>query len=188
MAEFDFCCVNYLGFSHCGEVTAEGYGKVELSDDEVAALVALMREKETADVKELNLEEALPKVYEKLDDAFREAAWTAVEDHWYTTGYHENVFGYDVEELMDYCAEHHGFDFEYDEDDYADEGGEIDEDSLLDAKCEAFEEWLEEFIEDMEPEDRIAFLQEHMNAEVEVSEDDLDYEIEIPRGIIELAS
>ena len=184
MSEFDFCCTVCLGFSHCGEVTADGYGKVELADDEVNALVALMRQKGSTDVKNLNLQEALPEVYEKLDQAYRDAAWLASADHWYTTGYYDNVYEYDVEQVMDYCAEHHGLGFIYDEEFFIDEDGELDEDSLWDARCEAFEEWLEDFIEAMNPKERIAFLREHLNAEVDLSDMDLDYELEIPAGII----
>lgn len=167
MAEFDFCVTVPLGFSHCGEETAYGDGTVELTLDEVDALIALMREKGSEDVKDLNLQEALPEIYEKLDRAYRDAAWLAVADHWYTTGYYDNVYEYDVEQLMDYCAEHHGFEAEYDEEDI-------------------FEEWLDDFIGTMNPKERMAFLQEHLNAEVDLSDMDLDYELEIPDGILGL--
>lgn len=169
MAEFNFCCTSYLGFSHCGEVTADGYGTVELSDDEVSALVSLMREKGSTDVKELNLEEVLPEIYEKLDEAFKEAAWNATLDHWYVTGYEEGVYEYDIDAVMDHCADNCGFVFEYDED-----------------RHDAFEEWFDSYLYDMLPQERIAFLQEHMNAEVELSEDELVYEVEIPDGVIQL--
>lgn len=183
MAEFNFSCTIYLGFSHCGEVTAEGKGTIELSDEEVAALVVLMREKGSTDVNELNLEEVYPEIYEKLDDAFRDAAWTATLDHWYTTGFYEGVYEYDVDVLMEYCEYNCNFVFEYDESDYLDDDGEVDEDAVWDAKYDAFMEWLEPYIENLNPEERIAFLQEHMNAEVELSEDELDYEVDIPEDI-----
>ena len=76
--------------------------------------------------------------------------------------------------------------FEYDEDDYLDDDGELDEDSLWDARYDAFMEWFDIYLYDMLPQERIAFLQEHMNAEVELSEDELDYEVEIPDGVIQL--
>lgn len=183
MAEFNFSCTIFLGFSHCGEVTADGKGTVELSDEEVAALVVLMREKGSTDVNELNLEEVYPEIYEKLDDAFRDAAWTATLDHWYTTGFYEGVYEYDVDVLMEYCEYNCSFVFEYDESDYLDDDGEVDEDAVWDAKYDAFMEWLEPYIENLNPEERIAFLQEHMNAEVELSEDELDYEVDIPEDI-----
>lgn len=181
MAEFKFCCTSYLGFSHCGEVTADGYGTVELSDDEVSALVSLMREKGSTDVKELDLEASLPEVYKKLDEAFKDAAWIATLDHWYVTGYEDGVYEYDADAVMDYCAENCGFMFEDEE-----LAEELDEDSLWDDRHDAFEEWFDSYIYDMLPQERIAFLQEHMNAEVELSEDDLDYEVEIPDGVIQL--
>ena len=186
MAEFKFCCTSYLGFSHCGEVTADGYGTVELSDEEVSALVSLMKEKGTTDVEELGLKEALPEIYEKLDDAFREAAWNATLDHWYVSGYEDGVYEYDIDAVMDHCEDKCGFKFEYDVDDYLDEDGELDEDSVWDARYDEFLDWFEAYLEEMNPEERIAFLQEHMNAEVELSEDELDYEVEIPDGVIQL--
>ena len=64
-----------------------------------------------------------------------------------------------------------------------DDDGEVDEDAVWDAKYDAFMEWLEPYIENLNPEERIAFLQEHMNAEVELSEDELDYEVDIPEDI-----
>ena len=39
-----------MGFSHCGEVMADLEGQIELTDEEAAQLVALMREKKSCDV------------------------------------------------------------------------------------------------------------------------------------------
>lgn len=188
MANFDFCCTSYLGFSHCGEVTAEGYGSVELTDKEVELLVRLIREKDTSDVNGLNLKEVYPEIYDKLDEAFAEAVWDATLDHWYTEGYHEGVYEYDIDGLMDYCTDNHDFEFKYKVKDYIDEDGELDEDRLYDDKYDAFTDWLDDFIVGMNANERIAFLQEHMNAEVELSYEELDYEVGIPEGIIRMAN
>ena len=48
---------------------------VELSDDEVQILINLMKEKETYDVSELNIEELHPEIYNKLVDTWDSVAW-----------------------------------------------------------------------------------------------------------------
>ena len=48
---------------------------VELSDDEVQILINLMKEKETYDVSELNIEELHPEIYNKLVDTCDSVAW-----------------------------------------------------------------------------------------------------------------
>ena len=47
MAEYKIECEQFLGFSHSGSVYTSGESTVELSDEEVATLVQLMREKNT---------------------------------------------------------------------------------------------------------------------------------------------
>ena len=188
MATFEFCSTNNLGFSHCGCVYAEGYGTLELSDEEVALLVNLIRKNGTTDVDHLQLKKNFPELFKKLDDAFRETAREATIDHWYMEGFHEGCYEYDPEELMAYCEENYDFVFEYDEDDYIDEDGEVDEDSLLDDKYDSFTEWLGSTLEFMDTRERIRFMREHMNAEIDLTDLELDYCVEIPSGIIELAN
>mgnify|MGYP003486481179 CR=1 FL=1 len=187
MANFDFCCVNNLGFSHCcGVIAAEGHGSIELSDEEVAILVELIRKKGTTDVWELDLTTAYPEIFQKLDDAHRQVAREATIGHWYLEGFYNCCYEYDTEELMDYCSETYDFTFEYNEEDYYDEDGELDEDALFDHKYESFVEWLEPFVESMNTQERITFLSEHMNADVDLSNLELDYMVNIPQGIITL--
>ncbi len=52
MAEYKIECEQFLGFSHSGSVYTSGESTVELSDEEVATLVQLMREKNTTGGKE----------------------------------------------------------------------------------------------------------------------------------------
>ena len=110
MAEFNFSCTIYLGFSHCGEVTAEGKGTIELSDEEVAALVVLMREKGSTDVNELNLEEVYPEIYEKLADTCDSVAWNvalaeaARDAHYYDE---DDTF---LDKLQEYCESEYNYD------------------------------------------------------------------------------
>lgn len=42
MAEYSFDCTSFLGMSHCGSVTAEGEGVVELFDDEMVIPQAII--------------------------------------------------------------------------------------------------------------------------------------------------
>ena len=88
---------------------------------------------------------------------------------------------------MNYCSETYDFAFEYNEEDYLDEEGELDEDALFDDKYDAFVEWLEPFVESLNTQERIKFLSEHMNAEVDLSDLELDYMVDIPQGIVALA-
>lgn len=187
MANFDFNCTSYLGFSHCGSITAEGYGSINLSDEEVATLINLINEKGTTNVEKLDLKTISPDLFQKLDEAYHQAAQEATINHWYMEGFYEGCYEYDTEELMDFCTENHGFIFEYNEDDYLDDDGELDEDTLYDDKYDAFTEWLASFVESLDQPERIKFLIEHLNAEVDLTDLELDYTVEIPRGVVELA-
>lgn len=187
MAKFDFCCVNNLGFSHCGMMAAEGHGTVEFSDEEVAILIKLIRDKGTTDVVALGLKTTYPEIFKKLNKAYRETAREATIDHWYMEGFYDGYYEYDEEELMYYCSETYNFVFEYNEEDYLDENGEFDEDTFYDDRSAAFNDWLEVFVESLNCQERIKFLREHMNADVDLSNLELDYITGIPQGIVKLA-
>ena len=59
-----------LGITHSGgAVNVESEGYVELSDEEVAKIVDLIRQKGTTDIDELELEEKYPDIYEKRREA-----------------------------------------------------------------------------------------------------------------------
>lgn len=177
-----------LGVSHCGPVYSSGSGTVELSDDEVSKLVALIKEKGTSDIKELDLENTYPEIYEKLDDAYFNIAYEAEELHWLWYGYYEGVYEYDSYELLSYCESECGFVFDGNEEDFVDEDGDFDEESYEEAKMEAFlDDWLLPYIKSLDTSDQIDFLRDQMNASVEMDGNDVSYEVRIPEGIIELA-
>ena len=68
-----------LGFTHYGEVTVEGSGEVELTDEEVRQLIDLIRDNNgETDVEKLGLKEKFPDLYEKLDDAYSDVAIDAL--------------------------------------------------------------------------------------------------------------
>ena len=56
------------------------------------------------------------------------------------------------------------------------------------AKLEAFEEWLDDYISGLDKEERNRFLVEQMNAEVDMDGVECDYEVVIPQAIIEMAA
>jgi hypothetical protein len=177
-----------LGVSHCGPVYSSGSGTVELSDDEVSKLVALIKEKGTSDIKELDLENTYPEIYEKLDDAYFNIAYEAEELHWLWYGYYEGVYEYDSYELLSYCESECGFVFDGNEEVFVDEDGDFDEESYEEAKMEAFlDDWLLPYIKSLDTSDQIDFLRDQMNASVEMDGNDVSYEVRIPEGIIELA-
>ena len=106
MATYEFEVDICLGFSHSGGVYNSGYGEVELSDEEVDQLVALMKGKDTSDVGEMDLEKELPEIYKKLDAAYRDAAYDAEEEHWLEEGYyHLECHNYEDSVMIDYIKE-----------------------------------------------------------------------------------
>jgi len=185
MAEYKIECEQCLGFSHSGPVYTEGESTVELSDEEVATLVKLIQEKNTTDVDKLDLKSSHPNLFKKLDDAYCKMARHAEYMHWLWEGYENGYYEYDEEELMSYCGRECGFSFEYDENDYLNDNGELDEEELGYAKSDAFTSWLDDYVRSLSDDDAADFFNEHMDAGVEV--DDVEYTVAIPEEIIQKA-
>ena len=179
-----------LGMSHSGAVTVNGESAVELSDEEVDILVKLIKEKDSTDVKDLDLEHLYPDIYEKLREAYYNMAYDAEEMHWLWEGYYNGYFEYDDDELMAYCEKELDFSFEFkpeeyfDEDDleYYKEDPESYEDEIYDVKCEAFQEWLSDYVSGLSDDEARDFFYNHMDADLNL--DDIDYTVEIPQAII----
>lgn len=183
-----------LGMSHHGAVTVNGESAVELSDEEVAILVNLIKENDTTDVEELELEEKYPAIYEKLKDAYYDMAYDAEELHWLWEGYYGGYFEYDEEDLMDYCERELGFKFDYDEKDYylddpddleEDEEPAIDEDLIMEDRSDAFSKWLDDYLISLSDDEARRFFYDHMDANLNL--DNIDYTVEIPQAIIKIA-
>ena len=187
MATFDIELEICLGYSHSGGVYNEEYGEVELSDEEVSQLVNLMKEKDSSDVEDLDLEENLPEIYKKLDEECREIANQAEEEHWLDEGYyHLECHNYDDAEMIAFLKEKDAWDFEYDEEEFKDEDGEIDEEALLEAQSEYLHgEALDDYLAGLDGDERYDFLRNKVGIDVDVS--DCEYEVEIPSEIIALA-
>lgn len=161
-----------LGWSHWGPVNVESDGFVELSDEEVTKIVELIRKEGTSDIEGLRLEEVYPDIYKKLDDAFYKMAYDAEEKHWLREGFLNGYFDYDIDELMAYCKENCGF--EYD-----------DEEEDEDLEYDYFDSWLKDYVLSLNDEEAREFLKNQMDADVNM--DDVEYEITIPEEIIEMA-
>ena len=172
-----------LGMSHSGAVNVNSEGYVDLSDEEVAKIVDLIRKVGTHDMEELGLEEECPEIYEKLDDAYFTMARKAEELHWLWEGYENECYEFDEDELMEYCEQECGF--TYEEDDCCDEDGEIDEEDRYYAKRTAFFNWLDDYLRGLSDDDAVEFFIEHMNAELDLS--GIEYEVVVPEAIIKMA-
>ena len=194
MAEFTIDSEIFLGYhcNGCGEYTC-GDGSVKLDDSQVESLVALIRENDgKTDVTELGLEEKFPDIYEALDEACGNVARKAEYRYWllngYDCGYYEEPEGF-----MEGFEEKGLFKFEPDlealrEDLCLEEDEEIDDDDLEDAKREAFDEWLEGYVDAMTEDEKVAFIEEHYGSDVvDMDGAGCDYEVVIPQGIIDLA-
>ena len=180
-----------LGMSHHGAVTVNGESAVELSDEEVDILVKLIKEKDSTDIGDLDLEDLYPEIYKKLDEAYYKMAYDAEEMHWLWEGYYNGYYEYDSEKLMDYCEKELGFEFEYDVKDYylddpedLEEGEEpeIDEDMLEEDKSDAFSEWLDDYLSDLSDDEARDFFYNHMDADLNM--DGVEYTVGIPEAII----
>ena len=177
-----------LGMSHSGAVTVNGESAVELSDEEVDILVKLIKEKDSTDVGDLDLEHLHPDIYEKLRKAYYQMAYDAEEIHWLWEGYYNGYYEYDDDELMAYCEKELGFSFEFKPEEYFDEDDleyykeDSYEDEIYDVKCEAFHEWLSDYVSGLSDDEAREFFYDHMDADLNL--DDIDYTVEIPQAII----
>lgn len=183
--EYQIKTEQFMGMSHCGEVVEDVCGTVDLEEDEVEALVELMRKHNTSDVTDMGLEEEYPDIYEKLDSACYDAAYDAEETHWLWEGYYNGYFDYDRDELREQCARDLGFKFEYNEQDYIDEDGDFDEEAFEEDREEAFGEWLSNYIAGLSNDEAKSFFWTYMNPGLDL--DHVDYQVIIPDKIIDLA-
>ena len=182
-----------LGMSHTGEVTVNGESAVELSDEEVDILVKLIKENDSTDVEELDLENLYPDIYSKLDEAYHDMAYNAEEIHWLREGYYNHYFEYDEDELMDYCEKNLGFSFEFKPEEYFYEDELEDykespdsyEDEIYEEKNRVFSKWLDDYVKSLSDEEARSFFYDHMDADLDM--DNVDYTVEIPAAIIKKA-
>ena len=181
MKKFVFSVEICLGYHCCGcPEYAEGEGSVELEDSQVDKLVSLIRESggET-DPDILCLQEKYPDIYDILEEAYSDAAHEAEYRHHVISGY-ENGYFEQPSGLME-TLERDGL---YT---YVTEDGEEDVDEY--DKQEAFCEWIGSYIDTLGEEDLVDFLEKYFVSSLEDIETGFaEYEVGIPKGIIELAT
>lgn len=175
-----------LGFSHYGEVTTGGSGEVDLTDEEVRQLIDLIRKNDgEKDVEKLGLKEKYPDLYEKLDDAYSDVAINALWRFHVIDGY-ENGDYETPDDAIEIAEREYGFKFEYDENDFIPEGEtEMDEDDFIEAKSEAFYDWVDEYRKNLNENDEAMFLQTIFQMELYL--DNYDYDLVIPEEIVKIA-
>ncbi len=190
-----------LGISHSGEVTAEGTGTVELTDEEVQKLIDLIRENNgETDVEKLELEEKYPDIYETLDEAYRDAASEANFREWLMEGYERDYFS-EPEDFMDAVEADGLFKFEITPEmieEYRDNMGleedeEIDQDDLdeyfEDAKRDAFYECIGEYYNSLDDDGKVDFIEQYYGDVMDEGDPGgFDYEVQIPPEIIRMAN
>ncbi len=189
MTKFEIECEQSLGWSHSGEVTANGKSYVELTDEEVEMLVNLIREKGTTDVETLELREKHPALYEKLDIAYHNMAYKAEELHWLINGL--SYFEYDVDKVMNYCEENCGYKYAPKIDNVPDNISpdfiaallEVREEDM-DCKRRDFCNWLPDYLRSINIKEACDFMYSHLNAHLEM--DDVNYVVGIPQAIIDM--
>lgn len=198
MAQFKIKVECFLGMSHCGSVSVDNEGTVELSDNDVATLVSLIREKKTDDIEELELENKYPEIYKKLFEAHAEIADTIVDDHWYWEIFCSGDIGYDVEKLMDYCKDHHGFvsqsdrlwqlddEEEIEDEDYEDDEADYEYDK--EKEIDEFLDWFHDLMGDLSLAERNEIFTGPLAMELNdygASPD--EFEVKIPTEIVGMA-
>lgn len=164
-----------LGFSHCGSVWTTAQGEFEMPDEYVDTLVALIREHDTTDIDELELEESHPEIYEFLNENINEIYQHAEEAHFIREGFSMgDCYEYD-DELIDYCERKLGFEYECDDD---------EEDYEYERRSH-FESWICNYAKNLDDDEIIDFFYEHINNGFDY--DLCEFEISIPQQIIEMA-
>ena len=141
--------------------------KIDISEEEKDAVLSLMCNEFSMELEDLSLEQSNPELFAKLKSIYESMSREAEEKQWLWIGFRDGVFEYDVEELMDHCQASCGFVFEGEPDEFE------DEDEYYDAKAEAFEEWLEDYLISLDDDEFKEFMYKHLNAHVDMDEQDV---------------
>lgn len=193
MPIFNISTESCLGYTHYGDVTVNGKGTVELTDEQVQTIITLIRENggET-DIDALNLKESCPEIYDVLYEAFSDVAWKAAYNHWVIEGYDCNYYDTPLGESIAICEESYGF--EYDgpeekedekEEDVEEDDEDIDDEDIDDDKADAFFAWVEEYRKTLDEDEEAEFLAHAFCLEPEV--DTPEFEVVIPEEIIKMS-
>lgn len=186
MAKFKYP-IDVTVFCIYSDESTTGEVEVELSDKEVEDIIKLIHETDTTDVESMELEEHLPEVYKKLEDACSSAAIRAAYTECLKDGYYNNFYEYNTRDVMHYCECNCGYEFKIDNSKYS--GAEPDEiyDLIEDDKLEDFSNWLKNYINSSSDIEVIKLIEKQMGGSAELQGDETEYDIELPPAIIEMA-
>ncbi len=174
MAKYDFKVRVCMGCRCNGAgVYESGKGSVELNDEDVQQLVALMQERNTSDSYELELEDTLSEIYAKLSDAEGAVAYRVNALHWMKGA--RSGCDYDEEELIDYCRANCG---------YSERGYDEEAESVEDH----FWGWLTDYLQTADIETIQTIYLDYLYFDPEVfCMMDGAYDVTIPAKIVKMA-
>ena len=126
------------------EASAEG--TIELTRQEVDTLVKLIRDTGETDADDMGLQDVDEALYDKLQEQCQSIANLAAELAYLEEGFDQQCDEYHEhpEETIEACEQDGSFKYEFNEADYLDDEGNLDEDAIWEAKEEAFESWLDD--------------------------------------------
>lgn len=151
--------------------TIEGEGFLELSDDEVSQIVALLKKHEGKQDDALaDMQSLMPSVYTRMDDAFRSIALDAEERFWLYRFFDDHQYDVSMTELLAYCQDNCGF-----------AADSSDEQAVMDL----FASWLDKFAHALPYDDFRIFAHQQLHLGVDLS--NVQYDIEIPVEVVIMA-
>ena len=163
-----------------------GESVLELTDEEVNTLVELIKTHggET-DIESLELEEKYPRIYDAFHEAFIQPVAYDGSLQWAIDGYRYSYFDIPGDEsIMDEIEAEGFFKFEYDEEDYLDEEGNLLEDDLMEDKCVAWREYFDELPREKQFEFLDRFYKDYI---YDYDTQELTGDMYIPEEIVQLA-
>ena len=164
------------------------YGEFEMPNEYVETLVALIREKQTTDIDELDIEESHPDIYKLLRDETVELLHRAAIYHDMRELILDDGWDVDTDELIDYCRLNCGFN-----DSYFDEKNEETQKVKEDEFLSRFWNWYRHYVDTAPFEDIHNLFYELYDTEYECDELGFEYyqdyypSIFIPQQIIDMA-
>lgn len=165
------------------------YGEFEMPNEYVETLVALIREKQTTDIEELDIEKSHPDIYKLLRDETVELLHRAAIYHDMRELILDDGWDVDTDELIDYCRLNCGF-----KDSYFDEKNEETQKVKEDEFLSRFWNWYHHYVDTAPFEDIHNLFYELYDTEYECDELGFEYyqdyypSIFIPQQIINLAN
>ena len=164
-----------IGYYCMGAAIIEsGHAYLELTDEDLSNIKALVQKTGTYDIEEMNLAEAYPEIFNKLYEAYNDAAVNAAKWHWNTESWEDrNDEEYDIDYNYNFAVKfaesHLGYD-----------PNTSKLESINDKKA-YFEKWLDDQIENHRSDELEDLLDSLFHSEPEYAE--LDEEIQFPEQL-----